>query len=249
MELTGRVAVVTGGSTGIGLATSRRLQKEGAKTVDWSIEDNADVNCDVTDAASVDAALAWTIENVGVPSVLVTSAGVGHSGPTLDLTMESWDHVVDINMRGTFLSARAVTRAMIEHDLDGSMVFVASINGALADPQTMLYSISKAAVYQMAKVFASEFGPNHIRYNAIGPGPTETAMLAPALASDAYRQTVIDTTPLREVGTPDHIADAIVGTLKMDWVTGQGFFADGGTTLVTPRAAARNKLMAAHYES
>lgn len=247
MDLNGRVAVVTGGSSGIGLATCERLRKAGATVVDWGLLEGSDVHCDVTDPQSVDSALAWTVEHHGTPTLLVTSAGVAHTGRSIGLTMEQWDHVMDVNLRGTFLTARAVAAAMVAESLDGSFSFVASINGMLADPETLLYSVSKAGVFQMAKVLANEFGPHGIRVNAIGPGPTETAMLAPALVNDDYRQLVIDTTPLRQVGTPDHIAEAIVGTMQMDWVTGQGIMVDGGTTLVSPRANARNALVSSHY--
>lgn len=247
MDLRGRVAVVTGGASGIGLATCRRLRVAGAQVVDWSLLDGSDVHCDVTDPESVDRALARTVDAHGIPSILVTSAGVAHTGPSLDLTMAEWDRVMDVNLRGTFLTARAVAAAMVTARLDGSFALVASINGILSDPETLPYSVSKAGVIQMAKVLANEFGPHGIRVNAVAPGPTETAMLAPALADDRYRQLVIDTTPLREVGTADHIAEAIVGTLGMSWVTGQTIVADGGTTLVSPRASARNALMAAHF--
>jgi NAD(P)-dependent dehydrogenase (short-subunit alcohol dehydrogenase family) len=247
MDLDGRVAVVTGGSSGIGLATCQRLRAAGAQVVDWGLLEGSGVHCDVTDPPSVDRALTWTVEHHGTPTLLVTSAGVAHTGPSIGVSMEQWDRVMDVNLRGTFLTARAVAAAMVAASLDGSLVFVASINGVLADPETLLYSVSKAGVLQMAKVLANELGPHGIRVNAIGPGPTETAMLAPALADDDYRQLVIDTTPLRQVGTPDHIAEAIVGTMQMDWVTGQGIMVDGGTTLVSPRASARNAVMASHF--
>lgn len=247
MDLAGRVAVVTGGSSGIGLAACHRLRAAGARVVDWGLMEGSDVRCDVTDPESIDEALRWTLEHHGTPTLLVTSAGVAHSAPSMDLTMQQWDHVMDVNLRGTYLSARAVSRAMIDAGADGSLSFVASINGMLADPQTLLYSVSKAGVFQMAKVLANELGTHGIRVNAIGPGPTETAMLAPALANDDYRQLVIDTTPLREIGTPDHIAQAIVGTMQMDWVTGQAIMVDGGTTLVSPRASARNAIMRDHF--
>ncbi|MCU1514396.1 MAG: glucose 1-dehydrogenase [Microbacteriaceae bacterium] len=245
MDLNSRIAVVTGATTGIGQASKAALEKEGVRVVNWDITDQADVYCDVADEASVIHAMEWTLAHVGTPTLLVTSAGVSHQAPFVETTLESWDHVVGINLRGTFLVARAVAGAMVAAGLDGSFVFIASINGILADPQTLNYSVSKAGVIQMAKVLGNELGPKGIRVNAIAPGPTETAMLARPLADDAYRQMVIDSTALREVGTPQLVAEVVVGTMKMGWVTGQVILADGGATLVTARAAARTVLNAA----
>jgi len=244
MELKDRIAVVTGGTTGIGRASRELLEKEGARVVTWDITDEADVRCDVTDESAIDHAIAWTIQNAGVPSLLVTSAGVSDQVPFVDSTVEGWDRVIGINLRGTFLASRAVARAMVEAGLDGSFALIASINGILADPQSLNYSVSKAGVIQMAKVLGNELGPQGIRVNAIAPGPTETAMLARHLQNDAYRQTVIDTTALREVGTPELVAEVVVGIMKLDWVTGQVILADGGATLVSARGAARNALNA-----
>ncbi|MCW2748734.1 MAG: dehydrogenase, short-chain alcohol dehydrogenase like protein [Nocardioidaceae bacterium] len=244
MELQGRIAVVTGGTTGIGRASLQALEKEGARVVNWDITDEADVRVDVTKPEDIDAAIAWTVANVGVPTLLVTSAGVGYAVPFNEQTVESWNRVIDINLRGTFLSVQAVTREMVKAKLDGSIVLIASINGILADPQTLAYSVAKAGVIQMAKVVANEFGPDGIRVNAICPGPTETPMMAHHLENDTYRKTIADSTALRAVGTAEQVAEVVVGTMKLDWITGQPILADGGATLVTARGAARNALNA-----
>ena len=244
MELNGRVAVVTGGSSGIGRATVQKLSAAGARVVDWSIEDGADVRCDVADPEEVERALEWTIAHVGVPSLLVTSAGVGEVGPTLEITMAEWDRVFDVNVRGTFLAARAVARELIARGLDGSMVLISSVNGSTSDPMMLLYSMSKAAVNQMAKIFAAEFGPHGIRCNAIGPGPTDTPIIASAIAHEEILRTIVETTPLGRLGEAEDIAEAVVGTMRMSWVTGQSFLADGGAALMTPRAAVRARFMA-----
>ena len=153
------------------------------------------------------------------------------------MDVATWDHVLGVNLRGVMLSVQAVAREIVAAKTDGAMVLISSVNGIVADPGISAYSASKAAVYHFARVAAREFGPLGIRINAVGPGPTDTPMLKPSLDKPGYRDEVLRRTPLGEVGTPDKIADAVVGLLKMDWVTGQGLMADGGSSLNTGRSA------------
>jgi len=244
LDIAGRVAVVTGGASGIGAACAERLEKEGAKVARWDLaEAPGVVRCDVSDAASVAAALQRTVKEWGSPSLLVAAAGVTDGTDILNMTPAVWDKVLGVNLRGVMLAVQAVARAIVaaqsnnganDRAAGGAMVLISSVNGVVADPGLSAYSASKAGVNHFARVAAREFGPLGIRVNAVGPGPTETPMLK-GLKLPGYREEVIRRTPLGEVGSVARIAEAVAGLLKMDWVTGQALMVDGGSSLNTGR--------------
>lgn len=235
MDLSGQVSVVTGGTSGIGAGVAAKLSAAGATVVTWDISQQADVICDVSHEDSIEHAIAETVARWGVPQVLVAAAGVsGRPGALTEMAVDEWDRVHGVNIRGVFLSMRVVARELVRSNLGGSMVLIASVNGILADPGSVAYSTSKAAVLHLARVGAVELGPVGIRLNAVGPGPTDTPMLAPVLDS-AYRLRVESATPLRRIGTPDLVADGVVNILKSDWITGQVIMVDGGSSLMSAR--------------
>jgi NAD(P)-dependent dehydrogenase (short-subunit alcohol dehydrogenase family) len=226
--LGGQVAVVTGGASGIGAATAGCLAASGATVVTWDVAEGADIQCDVADPDSVSNALGITVATRGVPTILVAAAGVVSLGPLLEVTPDEWNRLMNVNLRGPFLCIQAVAREMIARSLPGAMVLISSINGIVADPELAQYSVSKAGSIHLARVAARELGQFRIRVNAICPGPTRTAMLAPVLQNDAFRNMLVDATPLGRLGRPEDIAEAICGILSMHWVTGQVISADGG---------------------
>lgn len=238
MNLTGAVAVVTGGGSGIGKATAELLTAEGARAVTWDVA-GGDVDCDVTSVESVEAAIKQTVDEVGVPTVLVASAGVGRVGRIVDLPIEDWDLTYAVNVRGVFLSLRVIAREMIAAGLPGSAVLISSVNGALADSAHSMYSTSKAAVSHLARCAAVELGPSGIRVNAIAAGPTETPMMSAVLELDGYRQQIADTTPLGRIAAPADIAQGVLNVIRSDWVTGQVVAVDGGSSLMTARGHER----------
>jgi NAD(P)-dependent dehydrogenase (short-subunit alcohol dehydrogenase family) len=240
VELSGRTAIVTGGASGIGAACARRLQTEGARVVSWDLSPNASVFCDVREASSVSDALAWTLANAGVPTVVVAAAGIsGPHAPLTDISERDWDQVFAVNVRGIFLTMRDVAAAMISAGLDGTMVAISSVQGVLADPTLAPYSAAKAAVFHLIRVAALDLGPHRIRVNAIGPGPTATPMLARSMATPGYIEQIENATPLGRLGDPKLIADAVVSIMKADWITGQAIMADGGSSLMTARGSWR----------
>ena len=244
LRLKGRVAVVTGGASGIGAACAALLEREGAKAARWDLAEAPDaIRCDVSDAKSVAAAMARTKSEFGSPSLLVAAAGVpGEGRGVLDMDVAVWDRIMAVNLRGVMLAVQAVARAIVAAKGDGAMVLISSVNGVVADPGLSAYSASKAAVNHFMRVAARELGPHNIRVNSIGPGPTETPMMRSYLAMPGYRDEIINRTPLGVVGTPEKIAESVVGLLQMDWVTGQALMADGGSSLTTGRGNNWNKV-------
>jgi NAD(P)-dependent dehydrogenase (short-subunit alcohol dehydrogenase family) len=226
-------AIVTGGGSGIGSAVAARLRTAGDHVVVWDIK-NGDIDCDISDPDSVNAAVEATVAGHGAPEKLVACAGIGAGETLLDQSLDAWRRVLDTNLTGTWLTMRAVARVMIDSGRGGSIVAVSSISGTVADRAMGAYCASKAGVDMLVRVAAAEWGPHGIRVNAVGPGVTRTPMLAPPAQLPGWVDAVTERTPLGRLGEADDIAEAIVAVLGMSWVTGQTVFADGGLALHSP---------------
>jgi NAD(P)-dependent dehydrogenase (short-subunit alcohol dehydrogenase family) len=213
--------------------------------VSWGIDDASDIRCDVSDEASVDAAFAQTVETYGTPTLAVAAAGVtGPFAPLHQIAVNEWDQTFAVNIRGVFLTVRAVARGIIREQLDGSIVLISSVNGTIADPGIAAYSATKAAVNHFARVAAVDLGSHAIRVNAVGPGPTQTAMVGNLAADPRWVAEVEAVTPLHRVGQPDDIGTAVVGIMQADWITGQVINVDGGASLMTARGKSRAQIIA-----
>jgi NAD(P)-dependent dehydrogenase (short-subunit alcohol dehydrogenase family) len=226
--------VVVGGASGIGAAVVEAEKQRGADVVVWDIAGAYDVKCDVTDPASVDAALEDTIARVGVASDVTVTAGVGHSGLLLDLPVDEWDRVIAVNTRGPLLVMRAFARAMIDAGTPGSIVATSSVSARLVDRSMGAYCASKAALSMLVEVAACEWGPHGIRVNAVGPGVTTTPMLGRAPTDSGWLASVQDRTALGRLGTAEDIAQAIRALHDVEWMTGQIVECDGGLGLHSP---------------
>jgi NAD(P)-dependent dehydrogenase (short-subunit alcohol dehydrogenase family) len=226
-------AVVTGGGSGIGKAVAERLRKAGEDVVVWDIQ-GGDIDCDISDCEAVAAAIQQTVAERGVPDRLVASAGVGALGMLIEHDPIDWRRVIDTNLTGTWLTMRAVARAMIEVGRGGSIVAVSSISGSVADRDMGAYCVSKAGVDMLVRVAAAEWGVHGIRVNAVGPGVTRTPMLAEAEKLPGWVEALTERTALGRLGCADDVAEAIIALLEMSWVTGQIVFADGGLALQSP---------------
>jgi len=226
--------VVVGGASGIGAAVVDAERTRGTDVVVWDIAGAYDVKCDVTDPASVDAALEDTLGRIGVPSEVTVTAGVGHSGMLLDLPVDEWDRVIAVNTRGPLLVMRAFARAMIEAGAPGSIVATSSVSARLVDRSMGAYCASKAALSMLVEVAACEWGPYGIRVNAIGPGVTATPMLGRAPTDSGWLASVQERTALGRLGTADDIAQAIRALHDVEWMTGQIVECDGGLGLHSP---------------
>ena len=227
------VALVTGAGSGIGKRVAELLAAAGHEVVGWDIQ-GAEIRCDITDPAAVDAAMAAAVAEHGPPSRVVACAGVGRAGMLVDETVQDWNRVIAINLTGTWLTLRAAARAMIATGTPGSMVAVASISGTVVDRNMGAYCASKAAVDMLVKVAATEWGPHGIRVNAVGPGVTRTPMLARPEDLPGWVEGLTERTPLGRLGEADDVAQAALGVLELPWVTGQIVHADGGLALHSP---------------
>jgi NAD(P)-dependent dehydrogenase (short-subunit alcohol dehydrogenase family) len=158
----------------------------------------------------------------------------GASGLLVEQDPADWRRVIDVNLTGTWLTMRAVARAMIEERRGGSIVAVSSISGTLADRDMGAYCVSKAGIDMLVRVAAREWGPHGIRVNAVGPGVTRTPMLGRPEQLPGWVDGLCERTALGRLGEADDVAQAIVAVLEMSWVTGQTVFADGGLALQSP---------------
>jgi NAD(P)-dependent dehydrogenase (short-subunit alcohol dehydrogenase family) len=227
------IAVVTGGGSGIGKATTDRLRAKGADVIVWDVN-GGDIDCDISDPDSVSAALTQTVDSHGAPGRLVACAGVGASGLLLEQSPADWRRVLDTNLTGTWLTMRAVAQAMVDARTGGSIVAVSSVSGTLADRDMGAYCVSKAGIDMLVRVAAAEWGAYGIRVNAVGPGVTRTPMLAKPEQLPGWVEGLTERTALGRLGEADDVAEVIVAVLEMSWVTGQTVFADGGLALHSP---------------
>lgn len=241
-ELSGRVAIVTGSSSGIGEATARRLADLGASVVVNSSSSVAAgeavagslpgesmyVQADISDQAQGRNLLDATIERFGKLDILVNNAGwttvVPHHKLD-DLTDEIFAKTFDVNVFGTWWLTKAAIPHLRESD-DGNVITITSIAGVRPVGSSMAYSMAKAALNQMTKLLAKSYGP--IRFNAVAPGLVATPWTADW---DAQHEAVARSAPLKRSATPEDCAEAAVALLRMTYATGQVVVVDGGLTI------------------
>lgn len=246
-----RVAIVTGGASGIGLATARRLVREGARVVvvdrvepekaARTIEGDGGevwgVLADVADETQVRAMVDEVLSRALRVDVLINAAGIGSPRPvTIDeATVAEWQELCAVNLTGTFLCCRAVIPAM-RRGGGGAIVNVASELGLVGAPRSAMYSATKGAVVQLTRALAVDHAADHIRVNCVCPGPVDTPLLRRGIerAADpeAKRLSEISSTLLGRLGRPEEIASVIhfLASGEASFVTGSIVVADGGVT-------------------
>jgi NAD(P)-dependent dehydrogenase (short-subunit alcohol dehydrogenase family) len=240
-----KVGFVSGGGTGIGLACAREIVRGGGKVMIGGrrtevLEQAAKelgpnaawVRCDVTDDASVDAAIAATAERLGAVHVAVNSAGIGTIGSVLNASVSEFALTLDTNLTGVFRCMHAEARAMRAAG-GGSIVNISSIAGALTHRWMTAYCASKAGLNMLTRCAADDLGEHGIRVNAVMPGLTDTDLAMPLTHSEEAVADYLRCMPISRLGKPADVG-AIVAFLLSDdaaWVTGQVIGVDGGHTI------------------
>lgn len=244
MELQGRVALITGAGSGLGLATARTFAREGARVVinDLKAEsaqaaatalgpEHAAVGGDVSSENDVKAMVAATLERFGRIDILVNNAGVPDSfAPTVDLPLSHWQRLIDIHLTGTYLVSKTVAPQMMKQG-GGAMINLNSIAGVIGLPVRTAYSAAKAGIGMLTRVLGCEWGPHNIRVNAIAPGyiltPLTQGLMAQGRIDD---KRIRRRTPMGQWGRPEDVAEAMVflASDRARFITGVTLPVDGG---------------------
>lgn len=244
-DLGGRTALVTGGTQGLGRAICQALAAQGATVI---VSDIAPAACERTAAAltaaghaaraiAADLGDAPQVQRLaaeaGAVDVLVCNAGIqGPAGPLASVGDEDWQRVLDINLRAAARLTAALIPGMAARG-GGSVVLMSSIAGLRGNGVIGLYGLSKAALAQLARNLAVEWGPRGVRVNAVSPGLIRTPLAEGLLADDTFMQRRLQATPLRRIGEPEEIAGVVVmlASAAGGFITGHNLVVDGGTTI------------------
>ena len=249
-RLAGKVAVITGGASGIGEATVRRFVEEGASVVIADLQEEAGralqtelgastrfIRCNVTAEADVAAAVDLAVSEFGRLDIMFNNAGVvGAIGPIADTTADSWNFTIDVLLNGAFYGMKHAARVMIPQG-SGSILSTSSTAGVMGGLGPHAYTAAKTAIVGLTKSVASELASSGIRVNAIAPGNTVTAMTAAVMTGDhtnleVAEQNMSKTSPLRIAGMPIDIANTalFLGSDESRVLSGQTIVVDGGQT-------------------
>ena len=247
MDFTGKTAVVTGGSRGIGRAVCLELAKGGANVVLCYAGSEAAANetaaacealgakalavkCDVADSAQVKAMMDAAVKEFGRIDILVNNAGITRDGLTMMMKEEDFDAVIGANLKGTFLCMKAVSRLMMKQRY-GRIVNLSSVVGLRGNAGQVNYAASKAGVIGMTKSLAKELAGRNITVNAVAPGFIDTDMTA-ALTETA-KNAALGSIPMGRMGTPENVAKAVAFLAGEDagYITGQVLAVDGGMSM------------------
>ena len=238
--LSGKICVVTGASRGIGAAIAERFRAEGAKVYAFSRSAPPEaasgegnllrdfwLSCDVSNEASVEAAMAAVLAKEGRIDILVNNAGITRDGLLMRMKTEDWEAVLDTNLKSAFLLSRAVVRTMLKQK-DGCILNVSSVVGIMGNGGQTNYSASKAGIIGFTKSLAREVASRNLRVNAIAPGFIETAM-TDKIPED-FKQKMKESIPLGRVGTAEEVANAALFLCSplASYVTGVVLQIDGG---------------------
>ncbi|CAN5443715.1 SDR family NAD(P)-dependent oxidoreductase [soil metagenome] len=239
-RLNGKIAIVTGGASGIGRSTVRRFVDEGAHVVVSDLDEGAlaglaqefgdavvAVAGDASSEGDVEHRVATAIDRFGALDIAFANAGIGSAQRLVDADLDQWSRVLDVNLTGPFLLIKHAGRAM---DAGGSIVVTASLNAVQPGPGMGAYCASKAGVAMLVQVAAIELGPKQIRVNAIGPGLVRTPLTEGAFMLEPIVDAYVENTPMNRYGQPDEIAGLVtyLASDEASFVSGSMYLIDGG---------------------
>ena len=246
MRLEDKVAVITGAARGIGFACAQVFSGEGAKIViaDQLEKEGAEaagkikkgggeaifVKCDVTVPDDVRTVVDRAVDAYGGIDTCVINAGIAWGTEFLDITLDEWKQIMDVNLNGAFITGQAVARQLVKQGRGGTMVTIASTESTLAHAPLVHYVSSKGGVAQLTRGMAMALAGNGIRVNAVGPGSIMTPMLAVVAKDKELSRMQLSRTPLGRYGQPEEIAKValFLASDESSYVTGQIIYADGG---------------------
>lgn len=249
-NLEGKVAIVTGAARGIGAAIAKRLAADGAAVAvcdlnaEWCEETVKEIEAaggkakgygvNVAVSAEVDECVKSVIADLGGVHIMVNNAGITKDGLLMRMSDDDWDAVINVNLKGTFLFTRAVSRPMMKNKAadgslaGGSIINIASVVGIMGNAGQANYTASKGGVISLTKTTAKELGSRNIRCNAVAPGFIQSKMTD--VLPDDVRKAYMDTIPLKRFGTVEDIAKAVTWLAgdESAYVTGQIISVNGG---------------------
>lgn len=248
MKLKDRVAVIAGGTKGIGLGIAVEFAREGAKVVigGRNEETGAEgveairqvggeglfVQCDVSNLSDLDNIVQQAVEVFGRLDIYVANAGVNDSNKThfLDITPDQYDWIMDINLKGMFFGDQVAAKQMVKQGDGGVIINMSSVNSYLGLDAQAVYTTSKGAIQQLTKVQAIALAPFDIKVNAMAPGPIETELMRRVGSDKQLMDTILSRTPIGRIGTPRECGRLAVFLASEDsnFIFGQSIFIDGG---------------------
>ena len=248
-DLTGRIALVTGSSRGIGLALARALAEAGATVILNARNDTALADAetglrsdgylihrrafDVCDAVAVDTAIASIETGIGPIDVLVNNAGIQRRAPLLDFPLEDFRELIEVNLVSAFIVGKAVARRMAERG-HGKIINICSVQSELGRPSIAPYTATKGGLKMLTRGMCADLGPLGIQVNALAPGYFATELTAALVADEEFTAWISRRTPAGRWGRVDELGGAAVffASAASDFINGQILYVDGGMTAV-----------------
>jgi len=248
MKLQDKVAIIAGGTKGIGLGIALEYVREGAKVVvGGTTEENGVaavteieaaggeglfVNCDVSRLDDLDKIIRETVDRFGRLDIYVANAGINDAAKThfLDITPEQYDRIMNVNLRGMFFGGQKAAQQMIAQGSGGAIINMSSVNAYLALDSQFVYTVSKGGIQQLTKVQAVALAPFDIKVNALAPGPIDTDLMRTVASDKQLMDTILSRTPIGRIGTPQECGRLAVflACEDSDFIFGQSIFIDGG---------------------